>query len=206
MNNKKRVIEIEARLREHLKPLFLTVTDDSAAHRGHAGAKDGRGHFSVKITAQAFQGKTLTERHRMVYAALEGLMETEIHALKIEAKPLNIEELTDLVIKTLTDLKGKDIRVLDVHSLTSIMDTMVICTATSNRQAASMAEKLVTAIKKIGIRPFNRVEDQTETGWILVDLLDVVVHIMLPETRELYNLETLWTTAGFCHNPIVTHK
>lgn len=193
MNNKKRLIEIENRLREAFKPLSLQVTDDSAKHSGHEGAKDGRGHFSVKITAQAFQGKPLAERHRMIYTVLNDMMTSDIHALQIEAKPVVLEELTALVLNTLADLKAKDIKVLDVHSLTNVMDTMVICTATSTRHAASMADKLVTAVKKVGIRPFNSIEDQTETGWILVDLLDVVIHIMLAETREFYSLEKLWT-------------
>ena len=192
MNNKERMLEIETRLREALKPLSLTIVDDSAQHQGHAGAKDGRGHFSVKITAQAFQGKTLAERHRMIYTALGDMMNTDIHALQIEAKPVDLQELTKLVTDTLSAHKAQDIKVLDVHSLTDVMDTMVICTATSSRHAASVARKLVDAVKKAGIRPFNNVEDQTETGWILVDLLDIVVHVMLADTREFYSLEKLW--------------
>lgn len=200
MNNKERVIEIEKRLREALKPLHLAVTDDSAQHRGHAGAEDGRGHFSVKITARAFEGKTLAQRHRMVYTILGDMMTTDIHALQIEAKPVDIPALVTLVANTLTDLKVKDIQVLDVHSLTDVMDTLVICTATSTRHAASVADKLITAVKKAGVRPFNSIEDQTETGWILVDLLDVVVHVMLAETREFYSLEKLWTVTETSRN------
>lgn len=193
--------EIEHRLRDAFKPLALAITDDSAKHRGHAGAQDGRGHFSVKITAQAFHGKPLAERHRMIYTVLGDMMTTDIHAIQIEAKPIHIAELTALITNTLSDLKAKDIKVLDVHSLTNVMDTLVICTATSTRQAASMADKLVTAVKKIGVRPFNSIEDQTETGWILVDLLDVVVHIMLAETREFYSLEKLWTVTEQSRDP-----
>jgi ribosome-associated protein len=200
MNNKQRMIEIENRLREALKPVQLTVTDDSAKHRGHAGAEDGRGHFSVKVIAQAFEGKSLAERHRMIYTILDDMMKTEIHALQIDARPIDIEELVTLVSNTLSDLKVKDIKVLDVSPLTNITDRMIICTATSSRHAASIADKLVTAVKRSGIRPYNSVENQTETGWILVDLLSIVVHIMLAETREYYSLEKLWTVTESSRN------
>lgn len=200
MNNKERIIEIENRLRDAFKPLHLLVVDDSAQHHGHEGAKDGRGHFSVKITAQAFQGKTLAERHRMIYTILGDMMKTDIHALQIEAKPVDLPDLTLLVTETLSAHKAQDIKVLDVHSLTDVLDTMIICTATSTRHAASMADKLVVAVKKIGIKPFNNVEHQTETGWILVDLLDIVVHIMLAETREFYSLEKLWAATETSRN------
>lgn len=193
MNNQQRKIEIENRLREAFQPLLLIVTDDSAKHQGHAGAQDGRGHFSVKITAQAFQGKTLAERHRMIYTILTDMMTTEIHALHIEAKPIDLSALTTLVTETLSAHKAQDVKILNVSSLTDVMDTMIICTATSSRHAASVADKLIIAVKKAGVRPFNSVEDQTETGWILVDLLDIVIHIMLKETREFYSLEKLWT-------------
>ncbi|NND60287.1 MAG: BolA family transcriptional regulator [Gammaproteobacteria bacterium] len=68
-----------------LSPVELTVTDESHKHVGHAGAQDGRGHFHVHIVAAAFAGKPPLGRHRMVYAALGDLMETDIHALGIEA-------------------------------------------------------------------------------------------------------------------------
>ena len=78
-----------AAIREHLvaafDPLELTVTDDSARHAGHAGARDGRGHFKVRIVAAAFADLPPLARHRAVYAALGELMQTDIHALQIEA-------------------------------------------------------------------------------------------------------------------------
>ncbi len=184
--------EIETRLQEHLKPLSLEISDDSKKHVGHPGASAGGGHFSIKIISQAFQGKTLAERHRMIYAILSDMMTQKIHALQIDAKPASLDEMTHLVSQLLTDLKVKDISIINVQTLSNVMDALVICTATSSRHAASSAEKLVAALKKAGIQPFNSVENQKETGWILIDLLDVVVHIMLAETREYYNLEKLW--------------
>lgn len=80
-----RVAAIEQRLREMFSPEALEVTDDSAAHVGHAGAREGKGHFSVAIVADAFAGKSLLERHRLVYEALDPLMKTDIHALSLRA-------------------------------------------------------------------------------------------------------------------------
>ena len=79
-----RVALIEERLRAALQPEDLHIVDDSAAHAGHAGARGG-GHFSVLIVAQAFAGQSLLQRHRLVYEALGGLMNRDIHALSIKA-------------------------------------------------------------------------------------------------------------------------
>jgi BolA protein len=86
MDRAQRPAEIERRLRDALAPSSLAVVDDSHKHAGHAGARDGRGHFSVEIVSAAFKGKPLLARHRLVYAALGELMQTEIHALAISAK------------------------------------------------------------------------------------------------------------------------
>lgn len=87
MNTDERLRTMEDRLTEALRPESLTVTDDSADHIGHAGAQQGGGHFTVTIIASGFEGKTLPERHRMVYDALSDMMGSEIHALSIRAKP-----------------------------------------------------------------------------------------------------------------------
>jgi BolA protein len=80
-----RASAIEARLREALDPVHLQLVDDSHRHRGHAGAADGRSHFSLRIVSAAFEGQRALARHRQVYAALGTLMDTDIHALAIEA-------------------------------------------------------------------------------------------------------------------------
>ena len=69
-----------------LDPQDLLIKDQSHLHAGHAGAKDGRGHFDVRIVSKAFAGKSRVQRHRLVYDALGDLMTTDIHALKIQAK------------------------------------------------------------------------------------------------------------------------
>lgn len=83
--NTDRIALIRGRLEQRFAPLELEVQDDSAAHRGHAGARDGRGHYSVRIVASAFAGQARLERHRMIYTALGELMQEDIHALSIAA-------------------------------------------------------------------------------------------------------------------------
>lgn len=81
-----RVARIERILAQTFEPEHLLVKDQSHLHAGHAGARDGRGHYDVVIVAEAFTGKRPLARHRMIYDALGSLMETEIHALRINAR------------------------------------------------------------------------------------------------------------------------
>lgn len=81
-----RVERIRAALEAAFAPSRLEVEDDSHRHAGHAGARDGRGHFNVLIVSQAFAGKSPLARHRAVYAALGDMMQTDIHALSIQAR------------------------------------------------------------------------------------------------------------------------
>jgi BolA protein len=80
-----RVALIRSKLEAALDPEELDVVDDSRRHAGHAGARDGRGHFQIRILSRRFTGKRTVERHRMVYAALGALMQTDIHALGLVA-------------------------------------------------------------------------------------------------------------------------
>jgi BolA protein len=81
-----RVALIRSRLEEAFSPESLEIVDDSHRHAGHAGAQDGRGHFSVHIVSSRFAGTKTLERHRMIYAALGSLMQTDIHALSVTAR------------------------------------------------------------------------------------------------------------------------
>ena len=102
-----------------------------------------------------------------------------------------IDALVKLVVEALEDVKGADIKVLDVQGLTSVTDWMVICTGTSNRHTKSLADNVIDMAKQSGNRPLGI--QGTETGeWILVDLGKVVVHVMQPAVRAHYNLEELW--------------
>jgi BolA family transcriptional regulator, general stress-responsive regulator len=86
-----RLARLRAALEQELAPLSLDISDDSAAHAGHAGAREG-GHFRVCLVSAAFRGRSQIERHRLVYAAVAGLMHGDVHALNIRA--LAPEELT----------------------------------------------------------------------------------------------------------------
>lgn len=77
---------IRERIEAALGPEALDIRDDSHLHAGHAGARDGRGHFAVTVVAAAFEGKAPLARHRLIYGALGDLMTTDIHALAIEAR------------------------------------------------------------------------------------------------------------------------
>lgn len=81
-----RVPRIRECLEQAFSPVSLEVIDDSHRHAGHAGAKDGRGHFRVRIVSERFVGTKPLERHRMVYAALGRMMETDIHAVSVVAE------------------------------------------------------------------------------------------------------------------------
>jgi len=104
---------------------------------------------------------------------------------------MNTLELTQLVTTTLEDNKAQDVAELDVTSLTDAMDAMIVCTATSTRHAKSLATKVIQASKQSGVKPFG-IEGEQFGEWVLIDLSDVIVHIMLKEQRELYQIEKLW--------------
>jgi BolA protein len=80
-----RADRLESRLRAALEPASLQVVDDSHRHAGHAGAADGRGHFTVTVVSERFRGLTVVRRHRLVYAAVGDMMTTDVHALSIQA-------------------------------------------------------------------------------------------------------------------------
>lgn len=102
------------------------------------------------------------------------------------------EALKILAVGALEELKGQDIIELDVAALTSVTDTMVIANGTSTRHVGALAGNVVEKAKGAGIKPLG-VEGGAGADWVLVDLGDVVVHVMLPDTRRLYDLERLWS-------------
>lgn len=105
------------------------------------------------------------------------------------------DPLLDLVADALEEMKAVDIQYLDVHEMTSITDTMVICSGTSARHVKSLAGNVQLKAKESGYRPLG-VEGENAGEWVLVDLGSVVVHIMKPEIRDFYKLERLWSVEG----------
>ena len=99
--------------------------------------------------------------------------------------------LQNLVTAALDDMKAVNVRVLDVRGLTDIVDTMVIASGNSDRHVRSIAERVVEKAKAAGLRPLGT-EGARDGEWVLVDLQDVLVHVMLPRVREFYGLEHLW--------------
>jgi ribosome-associated protein len=108
------------------------------------------------------------------------------------AKAVTTATLRKSVIAALEDLKAKDIREIDVRGKTSIADLLVIASGTSARHVKSIADEVVKFAKQAGVMPLG-VEGEREAEWVLVDLGDVIVHVMLPRIREFYGLERLWT-------------
>jgi len=104
---------------------------------------------------------------------------------------MNSEELRDIAIAALEELKGSDITTMDVKPITSIADYMIICTARSSRHAKALAENAAVKAKEHKAS-FVRTEGEGDGEWILVDLGDVIVHVMTATARSFYSLEDLW--------------
>lgn len=105
---------------------------------------------------------------------------------------MTIDELKQLAMDALEDLKAEDITVLDVKGKTTVTDWVYVATGSSSRHVKSIANSVVVAAKQAE-RPPLGVEGETEGEWVLVDLGDVIVHVMQRQVREFYDLESLWS-------------
>jgi ribosome-associated protein len=99
--------------------------------------------------------------------------------------------LKNVVLEALSDMKALEVKLLDVRGLTDIADFMVIASGTSDRHVRSAAQRVVEKAKEAGFRPHG-VEGQQDGDWVLIDLSEMIVHVMLPRVREFYGLEKLW--------------
>ena len=114
-------------------------------------------------------------------------------------KAVTTATLRKSVIDALEELKAKDVREIDVRGKTSIADLLVIASGTSARHVKSIANEVTKFAKLAGVVPLG-VEGEVEGEWVLVDLGDVIVHVMLPRIREFYGLERLWTVGDHGHD------
>ena len=103
----------------------------------------------------------------------------------------SFKELRQLVLSSLEDFKAIDVQEIDVSSQNSLSDLFVLASGSSSRHVQSMAENLVIKAKAAGFQPLG-IEGEKEGEWVLVDLNDIIVHLMQPKTRAFYNLEKLW--------------
>ena len=112
-------------------------------------------------------------------------------AAKTAGKARGPRGLRDTVLDALADMKAVNVKALDVRGLTDITDTMVVASGTSDRHVKSIADRVLQRCREAGFRPFG-VEGERDGEWVLLDMNDLVVHVMLPRVREFYALEKLW--------------
>jgi len=105
---------------------------------------------------------------------------------------MNSEQLSELVVAALDDVKGQNIVKLDVRDMTTVTDYMVIASGTSTRHVQALVEHVAEKAAEAGHKPIG-IEGESGSEWVLLDLQDTLVHVMLPKVREFYNLEKLWS-------------
>ena len=105
---------------------------------------------------------------------------------------MNSKELRNLVVDALAEVKAQDVVVLDVRDQTTVTDYMVVASGTSNRHVRALADAVAEKTRAAGHRAAG-IEGAEGSEWVLLDLQDTLVHVMLPRVREFYNLEKLWS-------------
>jgi len=118
--------------------------------------------------------------------------QAQVIKTRLPTPPPSVDELLQTVRDAVGELKAKDVVEIDVRGKSSVTDYMVIASGTSSRHVKSIADEVVKFAKKLDVMPLG-VEGEREAEWVLVDLGDVIVHVMLPRVREFYALERLWT-------------
>jgi ribosome-associated protein len=147
---------------------------------------------TAKKTATAARSRTQPHAKAKVPAAGKVKAKAAVKAAPRKAAATKPEsKLREVVLGALAELKAVDVKALDVRGITDITDTMVVASGTSDRHVKSLAERVTQRCKEAGFRPFG-IEGERDGEWVLLDLQDVVLHVMLPRVREFYALEKLW--------------
>jgi ribosome-associated protein len=116
---------------------------------------------------------------------------TKLAKAKAKASAKAPPALAQVVLAALEDMKAVNVKAMDVRGITDITDMMVVASGTSDRHVKSIADRVVQRCKEAGYRPYG-IEGERDGEWVLLDLNDVVLHVMLPRVREFYALEKLW--------------
>ena len=163
------------------RPATRRTTDSAVPKpRPKARAKTGTKAKSATNAAAAIVAKTAAVRAK-----------TKTTPDRKAARPKGKPSLRDVVLGALAELKAVNVRALDVRGITDITDTMVVASGTSDRHVKSIADRVLQRCKEAGFRPYG-MEGERDGEWVLLDLQDVVLHVMLPRVREFYALEKLW--------------
>lgn len=166
--------------------------------RGDSEPHHQRGAKRPLVKKTATARKVATPKTAAAPRAPRATAASKSAAPKSTRLPPEVAALRKQVITALEDLKAKDIKEIDVRGKASFADMLVIASGTSTRHVKSMADEVVRFAKRAGVLPLG-VEGQSEAEWVLVDLGDIVVHVMLPRIREFYGLERLWTVGDSPH-------
>lgn len=180
------------------KPRNIAPSKSGAAKAPSSTRKPAAASKTVRAASKATPKKKSSTKKTVTKRAAKRPAKAPAKSARARGKP-GIAKVLDaagqlraLVLDALDDLKAKDVREVDVRGKSSVTDLLVVASGTSSRHVKSIAEEVVKKAKQAGQPPIG-VEGQREAEWVLVDLGDVIVHVMLPRTREFYGLERLWT-------------
>lgn len=169
-------------------PAKKSAPAGKAAVKKAAAKKVAAKKVAAKKSAAAATKKAAAPRKPAAAAAAKAVSKPRTRPKAVDPT----ERLRGVVLGALDNLKAKDVQEIDVRGKSSVADLFVIASGTSSRHVKSLADEVVKKAKQAGQPPIG-VEGQREAEWVLVDLGDVIVHVMLPRTREFYGLERLWT-------------
>jgi ribosome-associated protein len=159
-----------------------STTTPSRPPRAKAASKT----VAPRRAAAATKAKVATPRASGVAKPVRAVARAA-KASKARAQPT----LQQVVLDALSDMKAVDVRAMDVRGITDITDVMVVASGTSDRHVRSIADRVLQRCKEAGFRPYG-MEGERDGEWVLLDLQDLVLHVMLPRVREFYALEKLW--------------